>query len=128
MKTAVVTLRRCLLDSQDYGSDDEHMVSRVWFDITAGNIEELDQFVDIKQTVGSDFETSPLEVGRPRGLAARLEYGALRAEVEAYYRGLVGTSGSAFHFEGARNVRMRDCSLDLWKRVEIALGDTSGGW
>ena len=30
-KNARVTFYKCIQDSQDYGSDDEHMVSRIFF-------------------------------------------------------------------------------------------------
>ena len=37
MSKATVNFHRCIQDSQDYGSNDEHMVSRVFFDLEVGN-------------------------------------------------------------------------------------------
>jgi len=37
MLTAKITFYKCVQDSQDYGSDDEHMVSRVFFILEIGD-------------------------------------------------------------------------------------------
>ncbi len=66
MAKATVTFNRLVQDSQDYGSNDEHMVSRVFFTLEIdGTKHEL--YADIKQTVGSSYETGPIEVSKPHG-------------------------------------------------------------
>src|SRR4029077_11625065 len=69
---AKVTFRKLIQDSQEYGSNDEHIVSREFFDLEIGGKRHSDLYVDIKQPVGSDFETAPLEVGPPHDHRAGL--------------------------------------------------------
>ena len=57
MKKCKVIFRKCIQDSQDYGSDDEHMTSRVFFDLEIDGKIFKDLCADLKQTVGSDIET-----------------------------------------------------------------------
>jgi hypothetical protein len=109
MPTAVVRFRACLQDSQEYGSNEEHMVSRVTLTLEAEGRRYPDLMVDVKQSVGSDFETAPLEVSRPHGYDGHLDYAAFRQLVEAYYRSLVGTQGSTIRIApGAQRIRMRN--------------------
>ena len=58
-----MTFQRCVQDSQEFGSDDEHMVSRVFFGLEIGGNAYHDLHVDIKQTVGSEFEGGPPDPG-----------------------------------------------------------------
>ena len=109
MAKAVVTLYRCIQDSQEYGSDDEHMISRVFFRVNVEKGKETEDVVDIKQTVGSSFETGPLEVYRPRGKArGPWNHKAFVEAVESYYRGLVGATGQGFRIGPAVQLRMHD--------------------
>ena len=58
MAKAKLVFHKCIQDSQDYGSDDERMVSRVFFTLTVAGNEHPDLYADIKQTVGSKVDTS----------------------------------------------------------------------
>ena len=142
---ATITFTRCVQDSQFYGSDDEHMVSRVFFDLEVdsqavprglgqhhrqaypGRVARThrDLHVDIKQVVGSDFETSDIEAGPPQGYSGPFNYIAFRDAVERYYRNLVGSADSGIR----ANIRMRNNPFDF-KRVEVFEIDASsaGGW
>ena len=75
-KKCIVIFTKCVQDSQDYGSDDEHMVSRVFFDIQIDGEVHRDLHCDIKQVVGSSYETGDIEVGRPAGYRAPFNYTA----------------------------------------------------
>jgi len=88
-----VTLEKCIQDSQEHGSDDEHMVSRVFFSVEADG-SRSNGHVDIKQTVGSDYETGPIEVGAPAGYAGPFNHDVFRGEVTAYFRDCVGSAAS----------------------------------
>lgn len=50
-----ITFNRCIQDSQEYGSDDEHMVSRVFFNIQVNGEGKGEFTSDIKQTVGGGY-------------------------------------------------------------------------
>jgi len=67
MTKARVIFNKCIQDSQDYGSNDEHMVSRVFFTLEVGDRRYDGLYVDVKQTVGSSYEDGPIEVSSPKG-------------------------------------------------------------
>ena len=94
-KKGKVTFTKVIQDSQDFGSDDEHKVSRVFFDLHTGEDLHPDLYSDIKQVVGSSYETGDIEVSAPIGYRVPFNYTAFRDAVEAYYRGLVKLSGGA---------------------------------
>lgn len=128
MKTAKVTFKKCIQDSQEYGSDDEHMVSRIFFDVDIDGEKYEELCVDVKQTVGSDFETSPLEVGIPKDYQGALNYQAFRQAVEAYYRSLVGSQARGIRISGGANIRMHD---NIWEQttvVEFPVQYSDKGW
>jgi len=116
---AKVTFRKCVQDSQEYGSDDEHMVSRVFFDMQIGGTIHKNLYTDVKQPVGGNFETTPLEVSWPKGYEGPFNYDAFREAVERYYRSGFGSKGSAFHIEGGANIRMKNNVMI--KKMEVTL-------
>ncbi len=126
---ATVTLTRCVQDSQDYGSNDEHMVSRVFFDLEVDGRSYPGLHADLKQVVGSNYETGDIEVGKPEGYRGPFNYIAFRDAAERYFRGLVGSAGSGIRIQGATNIRMRNNTFDF-RRVEVFEidGSSSGGW
>src|SRR6266571_981188 len=106
MKKVRVTFKECVQDSQDYGSDDDHMVSRVFFSLEIEGRTYEGLHADVKQAVGSSFETGPIEVGPPAGASYRgpFNHSAFRAAVESYYRGLVGARGKGIRISGGTNI------------------------
>jgi len=129
MTNANVTFRRLVQDSQDYGSNDEHMVSRAFFDLKIDDRAYQDLSVDIKQPVGSNFETSPLEISKPNGYNGPFNHQAFRDAVENYYRGLVGSSGSGIHISGgASNIRMRNNTFLQEVHVKFSVSKDGPAW
>lgn len=118
---------KVIQDSQDFGSDDEHMVSRVFFDLEVRGEIHRGLYVDVKQTVGTDYETAPLEVSFPRGYKGPLDYGVFRQHVESYYREAFGSSGRAINVPSAR---MRNNTSTSTKVVDIEVDDHTepSGW
>lgn len=128
MAKAKLTFHKCIQDSQAYGSDDEHMVSRVFFTFTVAGKERPDLYADVKQTVGSDFESGSIEVSRPHGYNGPINYKAFRTAVEKYYRGLVGSQGSGIRISGGRNIRMRNNTIIQPMSVEFEIDEGEAGW
>lgn len=129
MTNAHITFRRLVQDSQDYGSNDEHMVSRAFFDMQLGDRAYQGLSVDIKQPVGSSFETSPLEISKPNGYNGPFNHHAFREAVEKYYRSLVGSSGSGIRISsGASNIRMRNNTFVQEARAEFKVSKESPAW
>lgn len=108
MAVVTVQFESCLQDSQELGSNDEHMVSRVFFSLLADGKRYDGLSADIKQTVGAKYESDPLEVGRPEGYEGPFNWDGFRKCVESYYRSLVGSGATGIRIEGASNVRMRN--------------------
>lgn len=129
MTNAQVIFRRLVQDSQDYGSNDEHMVSRAFFDLNIGDKAYQNLSVDIKQQVGSNFETSPLEISQPIGYNGPFNHQAFRDAVEKYYRSLVGSSGSGIRISGgASNIRMRNNTFVQEMHVEFNISKDGPAW
>lgn len=128
MPAVTITFNYLIQDSQDLGFDDEHMVSRVVLGIQVDGRVYTPVHVDVKQAVGEPFDTAPLEVGRPQGYDGPLDYGEFQKSVEAYYRDLVGRSGSAIHVEGEARVRMRNNRIAKTIVYTQTVPDNSRGW
>jgi hypothetical protein len=129
MATATIRFKECIQDSQDYGSDDEHMVSRVFLDLESDGQVFPNLTVDIKQTVGSSFEDGPLEVAQPRGYDGSMNYAPFRNEVEKYYRGLVGKSGVAIRIgPGVSGLRMRNNRMPIAGSASFDFTESSAAW
>ena len=128
MPTATLYFHKCIQDSQDYGSDDTHMVSRVFVTLEAGGKRFPNLIVDIKQTVGAEFETEPLEVGPPKGYDGAYDYAAFRILVENYYRSLVGSQGHGIRIEGKSVGRMRNNTFIQAQEVTFEYTKHSPAW
>lgn len=127
MAKARVTFNRLVQDSQDYGSNDEHMVSRVFFTLEIdGTKHEL--YADIKQTVGSSYETGPIEVSKPHGYSGPFSHQEFQRAAEIYYRSLVGSSGSGIRIQGGANIRMRNNTFFKQAVFEFEVGKESTAW
>jgi hypothetical protein len=116
MTTATITFFKIHQDSQNFGSDDEHMVSRIFFNLEIDGSKYQNLSADIKQTVGADFESGPLEVSPPHGYNGPFNFEAFRREVEDCYRSQVGSRGSGIHIEGGSNIRMKN-NIFTFRRV-----------
>jgi hypothetical protein len=108
MKQVTIEFTHAVQDSQEYGSDDEHMVSRLFFDVEVDGQRTPGLWVDVKQPVGADYERDPIEVGRPLGYKGPMNYNEFRAAAEDYYRQMVGSGARGIRLgPNVRNVRMQ---------------------
>ena len=134
MAFMVVAFHGCVQDSQEYGSDREHMVSRVFFDLVLDEIPQGPFFADIKQTVGSDFESGGMEVGPPTGedgapYSGPFSHASFAGAAEEYFRGLVGSSGSGIHVSGASsNIRMSNNAFRQEGKASFDVPDKLDAW
>ena len=126
-----ITFSQLIQDSQDFGGDDEHMVSRAFFSIDFNEKYYEECTVDLKQIVGSNIETSPIEVSNLQGYKGPMDRTEFQNCVENYFRSNVGSKGSGIHFGGGSGtVRMRHNIFQVTKVVEfeVALDSPSAGW
>ncbi len=123
LQRARVTFHRCVQDSQKYGSNDEFMVSRIFFTLETGGRGYRNLYADLKQTVGSSYETGPVEVSDPVGYEGPFNHSAFRDAAERYYRTLVGSQAKGIHIEDCSNVRVRNntFSMELQEEFDIEL-------
>lgn len=115
-------------DSQDYGSDDEHMVSRAFFDVGCAG-RTVASHADVKLVVGGDYASDPLEVGRPAGYQGPFDHAKFSDAVSQYVRRAVGPEAIGIRLgPGARNVRMRNNTFQCpWTvSFDVAEGDPAG--
>lgn len=119
----------CLQDSQELGSDDEHMVSRILFLVNVNGRRINGRYhVDLKQAVGGPYELVPIEVGNPCDESGQeykgppWNYTAFRNEVERAYRRLFGAEGTAVRFSGG-GLRMRSNLVHMGYSVEFDAED-----
>ncbi len=123
---AAVTFRILHQDFQEYGSTDDHMVSRVFFDVTHAGQTFKNAYCEIKQPAGGDFRTDPMEVGLPANYnGPSLNYQHLRERVESYYRAQISTGGSAIRLPDQGRVRMRNNTVITSESADIEIGDPS---
>ena len=127
MEKTKVTFKKLVQDSQDFGSDDDHMVSRIFFDLEHGGKTYRDLQVDIKQAVGGSIERDPIEVGHTKGYSGPGNYSVFRAEAEKYFRSMVGSTASGIRISGGSNIRMRNNTFSRSHTVEFEV-TPQGGW
>ena len=121
METVKVTFHKCIQDSQKYGSDDEHMVSRAFFSIEVRRVKEGETktekydnlHADLKQTVGGKYEENPMEVGIPydsseRPYSGPMNYEVFRNATERYFRNLIGSNEFGICIKGGAVTRMQN--------------------
>jgi len=141
MAKVKVIFHECIQDSQEYGSNDEHMVSRVFFSIEVSKVENNETkverydnlYADLKQVVGGEFEKSPIEVSLPyyssgERYSGPMNYEEFRKGAENYFRKLVGSTGYGIHIGGGRNIRMYNNRFIQEYSVEFEAADTRSAW
>ena len=121
MKKAIIYFEKCIQDSQDFGSNDEHMISRVYFSLEIEGKKYTGLYANLKQTVGSNFETDPIEVSPPIGYDGTINYAGYRDQVEKYYRSLIGSHGSGIRIVNSSNIRMQNHTFNISRTLEFAM-------
>ncbi|HEY7111518.1 MAG TPA: hypothetical protein VIA45_01180 [Thermoanaerobaculia bacterium] len=122
-----VTFEGCVQDAQDYGSDSERMVSRLFFWVRHAGAPDGDflrdlalvagnhfarvpiappedytgpvYYAEVRQRVGEDFETGRIEVGSPVGYAGPFDQAAFARAAVEYFRAVMTESGEMLRAE-----------------------------
>jgi hypothetical protein len=112
-----VTFTKLVQDSQELGSNDKHMASRVFFKLEI-NGETFDDYANLKQVVGSDINADNIEVGPPHEYEGPFNHSEFHKAATEYFLGLIGTAGGGIQIgEGARSVRMRNNTFNVVSRT-----------
>jgi hypothetical protein len=122
-----LTFEGCVQDAQDYGSDAERMVSRLFFWIRTGDGPRGDfrtdlarvagnhfgrstiappggytgpvYYAEVRQRVGEDFETGRVEIGPPVGYAGPFDQAAFARHASEYFHAVMTESGAMLRSE-----------------------------
>lgn len=130
MPRSNVTFKACLLDAPDYGSTEECMVSRVYFDLMVRGNFRPDLWAEVKQSKEGSFLTMPVEITGPRVLEPALRCISFRNAVEAYYKSVRGAAEATV--AGGLSRTSRGVSMEIPANVVFNLdhsceGESSGG-
>ncbi len=128
MPNTVLHLKHIIQDSQEFGSNDEHMISRVFFDLTVGGTSHQDLHCSVKQAVGSSYVDAPLEVSKAVGYKGPFNHEAFSQAVEQYYRKSFGVGGKAISFDADSTIRMQHNIVVRSETVEFESKASGGPW
>ncbi len=130
MAKARILFQKCIQNAQELGSNDEFMISRIFFSIQLPDKQIDNIHTDIRQPAGGDFEKDALEVGPPQNLKGiTIDYSVFRDLAEKYYRSLIGSTGSGIHIVGSSNIKMFNNTFNMPMAADIEVEVTSsGGW
>jgi hypothetical protein len=104
-----VVFHRLLQNSQDLGSNDEHMISQVFFSLEVDGKAKGEFSATLKQTVGSEFNDADIEVGSPDGYDGDFDHGGFSHVARQYFTSLIGQHGRGMLIEGKpNNIVMRN--------------------
>ena len=128
-KIAQIDFYKCIQDSQDFGSNNEHCISRIFFKITIGEkVEEF--FANVNQPYGSNFsyEYDPVEISNPFNQEIPFNYHEFRDEAEKYYRMCVCANANGIQIVASSNIRMRNNTFNMNYSKSIIISENSPAW
>jgi hypothetical protein len=116
-----ITFHKLIQDSQELGSDNEFMVSRLFFSVETDGAVYGNLCVNLKQTVGSDYMEENIEVGPPIGYNGPFNHEAFAEAARKYYLDWVGPGGRGIRIGAGAGFRGRNNTFTGDKSVEIPL-------
>jgi len=128
MTKAKVVFNRIVFDTQNYGCFDknqDHMVSTLYFSLDVAEKHYDNLYVEVRQPYGANFESEPLEVGKPIGpYRGPWNHDAFCDLCETYYRKAIGSKGSGIRITGSTNVRMTNYTFTFRHTGEFDLPES----
>jgi hypothetical protein len=118
-KRVRVKLKKCIQNSQEAGSDDSHMISRVFYEIVVNGNKQGNFYSDIKQPVGSEYNAEDLEVTVPTEYKGPFDHERFANGIRNYYQRLVGPKGSAISYGGTKSVAMKNNTIMMHAEFEF---------
>jgi hypothetical protein len=121
VKRITITFHKCIHNSQEFGSDDESMVSRLYFSLEANGRVYKDLYVNLKQTVGFAYTERNIEVGPPIVYRGAFNQEAFREAARQYYLVWVGPNARGTRVAGGGQPPAYNNTFVGDKSVEILL-------
>ena len=100
MATATVAFRKCVINSPEVDGDENHLASRIYFDLDIDEEGHANAYVDVRQSLVPGLEDEPLEISAIHGYEGPLNFEVFRGSVELYFRQATGGKGSIFSTGG----------------------------
>ncbi|MCZ6801362.1 MAG: hypothetical protein O7F12_12830 [Nitrospirae bacterium] len=122
MPTATVAFRRCIINSPEYGSDEDHVGSRIFFDLAMDDVGFANVYVDVRQFLDEAAEDQPLLVSPPQGYDGPLNSLVFQGVIEFYYRHAVGAKWSMLGMKGV-SMRLEGWMVEQEMLVEFEVYD-----
>jgi len=119
MASFKLTFRSCIRDSEEFGSNDDQMVSRVFFTLAVDGTVVGDFSADLKQFVPEGGESGQIEVVTPIGFDGSFDTEQFVDAVRDYFDDLVGHHRRKVHIAGVGYVRARNKRYDVERVFEF---------
>ena len=126
MAVAIITFRRCLVNASECASDEDHVGSRVFFDLNVEGREFGNVYVDVRQATREGAEHEPLVVTPPQGYDGPFNFQVFQGLVEFYYRQAVGGTWGMAGMQGLGR-RLKDWMIEQDMRVQFEVDDRETG-
>lgn len=85
MPTIRVHVKKCIQESQDYGSTNVSTSSRIFFTIGTDTRPDVEDYCDVRQTIGPRHNSSHIEVSPPHSYDGPYDHQAFTHGIAAYY-------------------------------------------
>lgn len=128
MPFVTVNVTRCVQDSQEYGSTDEFMVSRVFYSIDVDGVPKGNDYSDLKQVVGSAYSSDNIEVSPPHGYRGPYDHNTFSNEVAGYFCQCVNSSGAMISLGSAALFRMKNNAFEIPYRFQFEAEGPAASW
>lgn len=126
MPVATITFRRCLVNASACESDEDHVGSRVFFDLNIEGQAFGNVYVDVRQVIREGAEHEPLVVTPPQGYDGPFNFRVFQGLVAFYYRQAVGGTWGMGGMQGLGR-RLKDWAIEQEMRVEFEVDDGEAG-
>ena len=93
-KRVRVKLKRFIQNSQEAGSNDSHMISRVFYEMVVNGNKQGSFYSDITQPVGSEYVAEDLEVTAPNGYKGAFDQARFAKGIRNYYQRIAGSKST----------------------------------
>lgn len=103
-----ITFHKLRHDSREYGSDDNYMVSRVFFSLEEDGKDRGEFSADIKQKIGRNIEPCDIEVGPPIGYKGSFNQAGFSGATREYFGILMGSKGAGIAAMSRISIRVRN--------------------
>jgi hypothetical protein len=116
---AKIIFHKLVLNSEALGSDEEHLVSRVYFSLQLDDHTVRDLYADFTQPAKGESLADSFQIGPPMGYSGPFNQGAFQELVKTYYNSIIGEHGSALAVRGEGKLRIRNSTFSQEARYEV---------